>query len=165
MSYMSDRLARKNGILPPLPTKKEKKPIPKKSAKKIAEEKEQKKENGGEETELTKWYRQKMKLMDRCYWTGQVVEKHVFHYAKMSICHILEKSKCPGVKTHPLNFIILIPDLHKKFDEMSWEEREQLPFWDIIRDRLVMIYPDLPPSENRHFPESVLKYMQEKEPF
>lgn len=50
MQYLKDRLARKNGELPPLVFKKARKPIPKKS-KKLLEAK-----TGGE-TELVNWYK------------------------------------------------------------------------------------------------------------
>ena len=74
MSYMSDRAARKNGLLPPLPTKKERKPIAKKSAKKIAEEKAVKVEE--ENTELQKWYAAIMEREEgRCWETGERINK------------------------------------------------------------------------------------------
>lgn len=158
----------KLGLLPKEAVKKQPKPIAKKSVKKIAEEKEERASRvPGEETELTKWYRAKMKVADNCYWCGCKVEKHVFHYAKMSICHILEKNQnaCPSVATHPLNFVILCPDHHKKFDSLSWEERERLGFWDTIRDRLIMMHDSIAPDEMRHFPQSVLDYMEKNEPF
>lgn len=165
MSYLEDRNKRKLGLLPPLPTKKERKPIKKMSAKKAAEVTAEKEARGGEDTELTKWYKRQMKFMDVCEATGLRLETKIYKYAIMSICHILPKSKCKSVATHPLNRVFLLPDLHTKFDAMSWKEREQMSCWPDIRDRLVMLYPDLSTEERRHFPESVIDYMNKHNPF
>lgn len=159
-SYLEERNKRKLGIAPPLSFKKEPKPIAKKSEKKIAEEKLEKEKLGGEDTELVKWYRARQKqLVGRCAETGLVVETKNFKYAVASICHLLPKSTCPSVATHPLNWIELNIDFHFKFDAMSWHEKEKLGCWPIIRDRLIMVYPDLDPAEHRFFPASVLQYM------
>jgi hypothetical protein len=72
---------------------------------------------------------------------------------------------CPSVKTHPLNFVVLCPDHHTMFDGMNWEEREQLGFWETVRDRLILVYPDLAENERRHFPDSVLEYMKKHDAF
>jgi len=48
---------------------------------------------------------------------------------------------------------------------MNWKEREKLKCWPIIRDKLVMIYPDLAEKECRHFPSSVLKFMEDNNAF
>lgn len=150
----------------PLKTK-EKKPIAKKSAKRIEKEAKEREERGDDDTELVKWYKNRMKYMSVCEETGLKVETKIYAYAIMSICHILGKrdNQCPSVKTHPCNFVILLPDLHTKFDAMSWEEREQMSCWPVIKERLIMIYPDLAPSERRHFPQSVLDYMETINPF
>ena len=142
--------------------------IPKKSAKRLEKEKREREERGDDDTELVKWFKGRMKVMgDRCYWCGCKVENKIYRYAINSICHILEKrdTMCPSVKTHPLNWVTLCWDHHTAFDRMNWEEREQLGFWETIRDRLIFVYEDLAPEERRHFPESVLKYMEENNPF
>ncbi len=140
--------------------------IPKKSAKKIAEEKTEREARGSDDTELQKWFKARIKYSMKgvCEETGLKTETNVYQYAIMSCCHILEKRNCPSVMYHPLNFIELIPDIHHKFDNISWEERETWSCWPIVRDRLIGILPDLDPSERRFFPESVLKYMKDHEP-
>ena len=148
----------------PTPEKK-RQPIPKKSAKKLKQEEEERERLGGGDTELVKWYKNRMKYMSHCEATGIKVENKIYRYAIMSICHILPKSTCKSVATHPQNYVILLPDLHTKFDAMSWTEREKLACWEVIRDRLVMVYPDLDPSERRHFPDSVLAWMERNSPF
>lgn len=166
MSYLEER---RRYIEAGRPLKsKEKKPIAKVSPKRQAKLDAEAKERGDGDSELQKWYRAKMKQMgERCYWCGCKVENKVYQYAIFSICHILEKrdTLCPSVKTHPLNWITLCPDHHTEFDKMNWEEREKLGFWETVRDRLVMVYPDLAVEERRHFPDSVLDYMEKNKPF
>ncbi|WP_337899636.1 hypothetical protein, partial [Mesomycoplasma ovipneumoniae] len=113
-----------------------------------------------------KWYKRCVKMLTgHCAETGLKTETKIFQYAIMSVCHILPKASCKSVATHPCNWIELNVDFHKKFDAMSWEEREQLGCWPEIRDRLIHVYQDLAEDEKRHFPESVLKYMEENNPF
>jgi len=142
--------------------------IPKKSQKKIAAEAAEKEARGGNDTELQKWFKSKIKASSGfCSECGCRVEKAVFQYAVMTIAHLLPKRDncCPSVKTHPLNFVILCPDHHDQFDRASWQEKEMMGCWNTVRDRLVMVYPDLAVEERRHFPESVLKFMEQNKPF
>lgn len=166
MGYLEDRRQWKQFGKPKVP--KPQYTIPKKSEKKLKEEAEEKLLRGDGDTELQKWFKARMKQMgDRCLWCGCKVENKVYNHAIFSICHLLDKREtvAPSVRTHPLNWVTLCPDHHTMFDKMNWEEREQLGFWDIIRDRLIMVYPDLDPSERRHFPESVLAYMRKHDVF
>lgn len=167
MSYLEERNKRKLGQLPPMEFKKPKKPIPKISAKKKQQDKEERENRGDDDTELVKWFKARIKYSMKgvCEETGLKTERGIFKYAIMSCCHILPKRLCKSVMYHPLNFIELIPDMHYKFDNISWEEREMWGCWPVVRDRLIGVYPDLAPDERRHFPESVLKYMESKEPF
>lgn len=167
---MNDYLKKRQQLIldgRPLPEKK-KYTIPKKSEKRKQKEAEEKELRGGDETYLVKWFRGRMKLMTgHCMWCGAKTETNVYRGAIFSICHILEKrdTMCPSVKTHPSNWIELCPDHHTMFDKMNWGEREKLGFWPEIVDRLIMIYPDLAQSERRHFPDSVLKIIENNEPF
>lgn len=166
MPYHQKLALIKAGKLPKETGPKPKKHLPKFSAKKLAEREAEKKARGGDDTALVKWFKSQMKVMPtRCEETGLPLETKVYKYAINSICHILPKQSCKSVALHPLNRVFLDQDFHKKFDAMSWEEREQLKCWPEIRDRLVMVYPDLAPDERRHFPDSVLAYMKENEPF
>jgi hypothetical protein len=160
--YYQQRAMRKAGILPPLPTRKPKKPIPKVSAKRAAENKAEKERLGGDDTDLIKFFKNAMKRMTSyCIETHLRTETKIYAYAIRSICHILSRQHCPSVALHPYIWIELDPGLHVKFDAMSWEEREQLGCWPIIRDKLIMVYPDLAEDERRYFPESVLTYMEQ----
>lgn len=162
MNYLEERQQRKNGLLPPLPTRKEKKSIPKKSVKTIEKENKEREERGNDDTQLVKWFKARIKYSMRgvCAESGLKTETHVYKYAIMSCCHILPKAQCKSVMYHPCNFIELLPDLHFKWDNSSWEEREKWSCWPVVMERLIMIYPNLAPEERRYFPESVLKYIE-----
>jgi len=165
---MSDYLKkRQEYILQGRPLKvKEKKGIAKVSEKRKKKLEEEKEARGGNDSELLAWYKKRVKQMSGyCAETGLKTETKIFQYAIMSVCHILPKATCKSVSTHPLNWIELNCDFHTKFDAMSWEEREKLGCWSIIQERLVHVYECLDPLERRHFPESVLKYMENKKPF
>lgn len=154
----------KQGLLPKEAVAKEKRPIKRVSDKKQIELNEKKKEQG--DTELVKWYKARQKqLTGRCSETGLVVETKNFKYAIASICHLLPKSTCPSVSTHPLNWIELNIDFHFKFDAMSWEEKEKLGCWPIIQERLIHVWECLAPEERRHFPDSVRNYIEKNNSF
>lgn len=167
LSYFQRMQKIKLGLLPKEAVAKPKKAIPKISEKKKAEMKKEKEERGGEDSTLVKWFKERIKYSMKgvCEETGLRTETGIYKYAIMSCCHILPKRLCKSVMYHPLNFIELLPDKHHEFDSISWEERETWGCWPIVRDRLVMIYPDLNPSEHRHFPQSVIDYINKNEPF
>ncbi len=165
MSYTQSLADIRNGFAPKTTGAKPKKPLKKVSDKKKKEMAEEKKLRGDEDTDLVKWYKRQIKFMDLCEESGLRLETHIYKYAIMSVCHILPKSTCPSVAIHPLNRVFLVPDLHFKFDSSSWEEREKWACWPVVRDRLVMIYPDIAPEERRHFPESVINFMENNKPF
>lgn len=165
MSYLTERLARKNGLSAPLPTKKERKPIAKISEKLKKKQAEERKARGDDDTELQKWFKSQIKRMNVCEETGMKLETNIYKYAIMSVCHILPKAQCDSVRVHPLNRLFLLPDLHFKWDNSSWEEREKWSVWPVVQERLIMIYPSLDPSERRFFPSSVLDYIEKNNPF
>ncbi len=57
------------------------------------------------------------------------------------------------------------PSFHKKFDAMSWEEREALGCWPVIQQRLISVWEDLAETEKRHFPDSVRNFIEKNDPF
>ena len=167
LSYFQRMQQIKLGLLPKESGPKPKKAIAKKSAKKIDEEKKERESRGPDgDTELQKFMKNAIKRMRGvCAETGLRTETKIFKYACMSIAHILPRQKVKSVQYHPLNWIELDVGMHVKFDKMSWEEREQMGCWPDIRDKLIHIWPDLDPSEYRHFPDSVRDYMEKNEPF
>lgn len=160
----------RNGLAEKTTKAKEKKPLKKISDKKAAEMKEQK--SAGEDTDLVKFFKSAMKKMSgHCLNCHARTETHVYSAAIFSICHILDKrdTMCPSVKDNIYNWVELCPDCHREFDtppfekdKTLWDKREEMGFWNVVRDRLVLVYPSLAESERRHFPESVLKFMSEK---
>lgn len=142
---------------------KPRKAIAKVSEKKKKEIEAEKERLGGNDSELVRWYKSKMKQMyGVCSETGLKTETKIYAYAIMSICHILPKATVKSLATHPFNWIELNCDFHKKFDAMSWEEREKLGCWPNIFQRLLLMYEHCDPSEKRHFPESVHKFFESK---
>jgi hypothetical protein len=142
--------------------------LPKKSKKKLEQEAKDRAERGGEDTNLQKWYKSCQKQMSgNCMECGKIIETRDYKSAILSICHILPKRKniAPSVATHPLNWIELCPDHHTKFDNIGWDERSTWGCWNEVKDRLVMLYEDIARDERRHFPDIVLKYIIEKDPF
>ena len=164
MSYLEERRAFINDGRP----KKEKvrKPLKRVSDKKAAEIKKSKDDNG--DTELVRWFKGRIKTMSpRCQECGCKIETNIYEFAIMHIAHLLAKrdTMCPSVKYHPLNFITLCVDHHHFYDNVGWDEREKMGCWFIVMERLIMIYPDLSEDERRHFPESVLKYIENNNAF
>lgn len=143
--------------------KKEKKPLNKISEKRKNKMDEDNKSRGGGDSELQKWFKARIKhsMVGKCAESGLKTETGVYRYAIMSCCHILPKSQCPSVKYHPLNFIELTPDLHFKWDNISWEERETWCCWPIVRERLIMMWPELGSAEYRNFPPNLRKWIEE----
>lgn len=171
--YQSSRLNRKLGLEPPLPTKKERKAIPKVSAKKKAKDAAEKDANG--DTELVRFYKQCMKRMvGHCSNCFARTETKEYSAAILSICHILDKRKtmCPSVKTNPANWIELCPDCHRDFDspplepgKTLWQKRESMGIWPIVHNRLINLWEDLAHQERRHFPDSVRDWIEKNDVF
>lgn len=153
---MEDRLKRKNGQLPPLPTKKEKKAIPKVSKKKAAEQKETK--ALGEDSDLRKWYASIMQKEDgKCWETGERINKKDTLGWHGSIAHILPKSLFPSVASHPLNYMILSMwnGSHANYDN-SWERAAKMKVWGYaLKTILNTLYPLLTPEEKRKLPDVI----------
>lgn len=153
--------------------KKERKPIAKKSVKTLAKEKAEKDANG--DTDLVRFYKSVMKRMTgHCLNCFARTETKVYSGAIFSICHILDKrdTMCPSVKDHVCNWVELCPDCHREFDtppfekdRTLWDKRMEFGFWNVVREKLVMIYPNIAEDEKRHIPESILKFMETEYPF
>lgn len=139
--------------------------IPKISKKRVEQLKAEKEARGDGDSDLQKWFKQRIKqLTGHCAECGAKVETKNYQYAILSVCHLLAKrdTVCPSVKIHPANWIELCPHHHDILDKSNWKEIELWGCWQEIRDRLILVYPDIDPAERRFFPESVLKFMQEK---
>lgn len=166
------RKLKEDALLPKVPKKHIIPRVSKKRAEKMAKEKEERGEN---DTELQRFYRAAMKRMTgHCLNCHARTEKNVYSGAIFSICHILDKREtmCPSVKDNLNNWVELCPDCHREFDtphfekdKTIWDKREEMGFWEVVRNKLILIYPDLAENERRHFPQSVFRYMEKHEPF
>ena len=173
LSYRERLALIRQGLSPKTTGAKPKKPLKRVSDKKAAEEKAKKDENG--DTEMVRFFKSAMKRMTgHCLNCFAKTETGVYAGAIFSICHILDKrdTMCPSVKDHPCNWVELCPDCHREFDtppfekeKTLWDKREEMGFWNVVRDKLIMVYPSLAENEKRHFPASVLGYIEENNPF
>lgn len=138
--------------------------IPKVSKKKAAEKLAT---NGGEQTELQKWYAKIMKKEDAVCWeTGEKINKNDKLGWHGSIAHVLPKAVFPSVATHPLNYLILSMwnGSHANYDS-SWAKARTMKVWDLAMDRIVMMEPDLTEEERRKLPDFALEYINNNNPF
>lgn len=173
LTFQQKLAAIRNGNAPKTTGKKPPKPISKVSKKKQKEMADAKDEQG--DTELVRFYRACMKRMTGyCLNCSTRTETHVYSGAIFSICHILDKREtmCPSVRDHPCNWVELCPDCHREFDtppfekdKTIWDKREEMGFWEVVRGKLCMVYQNLAEDERRHFPERVLIWMNDNEPF
>jgi len=114
MSYLEDRAKRKNGLLPALPTKKERKPLNKISPKKSAADKAQKEAGTGKSAtklELDVWFDEIKKKhwgelggYCHCMECGSFIS---YEYSRHATAHLLPKKLFKSVATHELNYLIL----------------------------------------------------------
>jgi hypothetical protein len=151
MGYLEDRLARKNGIAPPLPTRKEKKPLAKVSKKRAAQIEEDKKK--GSDDELWNFFLEmRKKMTGRCLFTGEKSFKHDDERFHFSIAHLLEKRNFKSVATHPENWIELSWDAHTDFDngKISWDMLKDSAEWTIIKEKLLLVLPMVAEEERKH---------------
>jgi len=159
-SYLEDRLKRKNGELPPLPTKKDKKPIPKVSAKK------QKELSGAKgDDALDKWFEERRKEMTgRCVLCNSSTLKGNDDEYRRSIHHLLDKrpTMFPSVALHPDNWLEVCfygnschTNIHNGTItiDLILDSREG----EIIISKFKKIFPFIDPSEHKRIPERLLK--------
>lgn len=145
MSYHEERLKRKNGILPPLPTKREKKPLNKVSPNK-------QKELKGDDA-LDCFYNEKRKCLEgKCNFCGGKTTWKNKDLWRIAIAHLLPKSKFKSVATHDNNWMELCWDCHTNFDngKISWEMLFDSEEWLILRQALIIIIPFVKEEERKN---------------
>lgn len=180
MSYHEDRLKRKNGELPPISFKKEKKPIPKISKAKAAADKIAKEAGGDGEMDLffeamlkrctgkclfcngkttaidNNFYRD-----DNPKWSQEAndrkYEQTVETMRRASIAHLLpkrpiDKGGFPSVGTNEENWIELCWPCHTSFDsgKISWLMLKDSKEWEIIREKLLNVLPMVAEPERKN---------------
>lgn len=144
MSYLEDRLKRKNGILPPLPTKREKKPIAKKGAKKLAQEAEER--AAGTDNALDRWFEDRRREMTgKCSLCPNKSYKNNDERYRWSCHHLLDKRKSmfPSLALHPVNFLEVCHNCHQDIHsgritfELLFDSAER----DLILPKLKVLLP------------------------
>jgi len=156
MSYLEDRAKRKNGLLPALPTKKEKKPIRKVSLKKAAADKAQKEVGTGKaatKLELDVWFDniRKEQLGEGsfcfCWECGAVIPESFMRHAT---AHLLPKKLFVSVATHPLNYMIYGAGCgcHVKTDRL--DKFVKMKTWPEAARRIKEMVPLLPFDELKY---------------
>ena len=164
MSYQDDRMKRKLGILPPLPTKKEKKAINKISDKKRAEQKAA----GSEDEKMDAWFVERRKDMTgHCQLcNGSTLKNNDVEYRR-SIHHILDKRKTmfPSLALHPDNFLEVCfygnschTNIHN--GTITWELLYDSKEWSIIEKKLKSILPFIHKSEMKNLPDIIINHFK-----
>ncbi len=163
-NYQDDRMKRKLGILPPLPTKKEKKAINKISDKKRAEQKAA----GDKDGLLDAWFVERRKeMVGRCALCNGKTEKDNDETYRRSIHHLLDKRKgmFPSVATHPSNWLEVCfygnschTNIHNK--TITWELLYDSREWIYIEIKLKSILPFLDKTEYSRLPDIIQKHFK-----
>ena len=177
MTYLEERRLRKEGLLPPLPTRKEKKPIKKVSDKK--KEQINRDREAGLDGGLDRWFEERMATSDpvcaecgmRADWLLEPQEdlKKAAAYKLMwRACqaHILPKKKVygfPSIATNQFNHIVLFPSwgghlcgCHGFYDS-NWYNASTMKIWKtvvpIMKEKLL---PLIAENEKKNIPEQIL---------
>lgn len=180
MSYLEDRNKRKLGLLPPLPTRKEKKPPNRVSKKKAAEDKANK--EAGSDSELDLFFDAMIKRCtgkclfcnskttaidpklwrdDNPKWSEEANDKKhertVETMKRASIAHLLpkrdiDKGGFPSVGTNEDNWIELCWQCHTDLDtgKITWEFIKDSKEWDVIKEKLLNVLPLVAQEEKKH---------------
>lgn len=149
--YLNQRLLQKLGLVKK--EDKKPKPIPAKSKKRIAQEAEEKK--AGKKDALDQWFEDRREEMTgKCVLCGGASEKHNDDLYRYSIHHLLEKGKkqFPSVKLVSENWLEVChfqncchSNLHN--GHITWELLYDSAEWAIIREKLLIVLPQVAESE------------------
>lgn len=164
MSYMEDRLKRKQGLAEPLPTKKEKKPIAKVSKKKAEQNKQLALSKGDGKVdefflEMKEW------LTGKCaFCNGKTTWKNKELW-RIAIAHLLPKSKFKSVATNINNWTELCWDCHTMFDssKITWDMLHDSHEWLMLREQLKIVLPLVAQDERKQKLYSKLESLIQQE--
>lgn len=151
--FLKNRMLRKNGLAPALPTRKEKKPLKKVSDKRAIEIANSK---VGGDSEMDLFFAANRKLMKgKCLFCGADTMKKDDEKFHFSLAHLLPKSTFKSVATHPDILIELCfynNSCHTNFDngKITWEFIKDSAEWLIIREKLMSILPMVDEKERKN---------------
>lgn len=156
MDYRTERMMRKNGLLPKLPTKKDKKPLKKVSDKRAEEIKKEKENNG--KSGLDKYFGYHManskRVCDNC---GKSLKSYKDVDWRGSQHHVLDKAIYPSIKSNLLNHMVLGRWCCHSQWHTSWENAAKMKVFPMAIDIIQKLYPFLKPEEKRKLPVIVLQ--------
>lgn len=168
MSYQSERLARKNGLAPALPTKKERKPIKKISPRKQAELEAAKDARGEGDSDKERWFKRRRIEMSGCCQCGcgEPSSKNDDVNFRSSICHIFPQRLFPSVQLHHLNWVERkhwatgkSSACHTNMDNKSMDLWPNFADWDDIKEKFKQLDPIITPEEKKHKFYNHLKFL------
>lgn len=151
MGYLEDRMKRKNGLLPKMEFKKQKKPLKKISPKRM-EENKVKKESGGD-SELDLFFNaMRKKCKGMCFFCQQGTTYKNDTLWRIAIAHLLPKSKFKSVATNQENWVELCWNCHHDFDnsKISWELLYDSKEWISLKEKLLNILPMVSENEKKN---------------
>lgn len=170
MSYLEDRLKRKNGILPPLPTKKEKKPVAKKSDKKLKAEAEER--AAGTDKPVDEYFSYHMAhsepVCQNCKMEARWLLLPEYESVwRMCHHHVLAKRKTqfPSLAGNLDNHLVLFPSLGGKlcgchgWAESNWFNATTMECWPLIVEVFKKVYPMIPEKEKKNIPEQLVPFI------
>lgn len=163
--YQNDRMKRKLGILPPLPTRKEKKKINPVSPKRAAQIKEEKE---GGDTKLDKWFEERrLEMTGRCCLCNSKSERDNDETYRRSIHHLFEKrpTMFPSVSLHSDNWLELCfwgenachTNIHN--GTITWDLLMDSAEGVMILEKAKKIIPFIHENERKNIPDVLLKVL------
>jgi hypothetical protein len=153
MSYLEDRLNRKNGLAPRLPTRKEKKPLRKVSPQRAKEMAMEKERLGGDDTMKEKWFQARRKeMIGTCQCgCGQPSQKKDDMYFRHSAAHIFPQRLFPSIQFHKLNWVErrFWGGCHSVMDDTSMDKWPNFADFDDIKEKFHALSPLLTDTERK----------------
>ena len=82
---------------------------------------------------------------------------------KASICHIYPKRHFKSVKCHPLNYIEMAfwGGCHTNMDNQGYDRWPNMACWEVIKIRIIAIFPAVSPKEYKHLPDLFITVLTE----
>lgn len=151
LPYHQQRALRKMDLLPPLPTRKEKKPIKKVSDKRALENKQSKEAGGEDDTQKEKWFKARRKeMVGICACgCGQKSQKDDDMYFRHSAAHIFPQRLFPSIQYHRLNWVErrFWGGCHSVMDDTSMNRWPNMADFDDIKEKFYQLAELLTPEE------------------
>lgn len=159
--YMNERLKRKQGLLPPLPTKKPKKPINQVSDKQRQKNKDAKDANGDTLKDIF-FESMRKRLTGTCQCgCGQKTQKDDDLYYRFCICHVFPQRLFESIQFHPMVWVErkFFGGCHANMDDKSMDLWPNFADWDDIKEKFHLLAPLLTDQERKKKFYTHLEYL------